>query len=92
MAKKRRKGRQPNLPQEVLDRAQTQAVSSPRPQETPKAPAGSRVIIQEAAPPPQTVEINLAADYGYVMADLQRVGLLSVAILVALVVLRLLTG
>ncbi len=80
MAKKR-KGRQPNLPQEVLERAQTQAPTSPK-----------KVQADSTSEPQSNATIDLRAEYLYVGTDLQRVGLLSTVIIIALVLLRVVAG
>jgi hypothetical protein len=94
MAKKKRKIRQPNLPQEVLERAQAQATGArpAKPSAQPAAPKPATVESEAAAPQQAPVAVDLAAEYGYVAADLQRIGLLSALMLIALVVLRVITA
>ena len=91
MAKKKRKsrGRRPNLPKEVLDRAQSQTAG--RPADTPKPQRTTAPT--KAAPAPRKPEaIDLSQEYGYVVADLQRIGLLAALAMIALVVLKVLMG
>lgn len=90
MAKKKRKDRQPNLPPEVLAkmRAQVGDRAGLQPKSASEAPAET----SEGTSQPQANSIDLAAEYRYVVADLQRIGLLSILVLVALVAVRLISG
>jgi hypothetical protein len=95
MAKKKRKSRsrQPNLPREVLDRAQARtagrSVDTPKPR---RATAPAKVT-PPATPASRKLEsVDLSQEYRYVVADLQRIGLLAVVAMLALVVLKVLAG
>ncbi len=87
MAKKKRKGRKPNLPQEVLARVQNQPG---RQAVAPSQPSASAQDIVAAKP--EAVGVNFAEEYQYVMIDLQRIGILSILVMVALVLLKILVG
>ncbi len=93
MAKKKRK--QPNLPQETLDRAEDQAAGRwmEKPVEAPRPAPLTEKPGKPAASPTRTVAtVNLAQEYWYVMEDLRRIGALAALMLAALVGLKIVSG
>ena len=91
MAKK--KQRQPNLPQETLDRATARATR--RPVERPRPDVAAPPSPKPESPAPAArgaPAVDLAREYRYVVEDLQRIGVLAALMLIALVALKILAG
>lgn len=90
MAKKSRK---PNLPQETLERARREMArrgldtATPAPQ--PQAASAESPAAPTPAPRPRSVlpEVDLRAEYTYVISDLQNMGMLAAALFIVLVIM-----